>query len=298
MKFGHTDHPGGIDFTLPEDDIQNKLILGGKRPDNKLKLYLGCPVFSDRSYVGPVYPKGTKTDAYLSAYARQFNTVEINSFRYGIPDFDKLKRWKEAVDDDFRFSMKVHDRVTYQKDISGDTARYEMDRFLEVCDFFGHKAGIPFLLLPSYYKGERLKTLARFLYDLPDDFKVAVEFRDREGIDNEQINEVLVQKSYPLILTDTPGRRDMLHMRLTSKTAFIRFAGALLHPSDGERMHALADRIASWYDQGLETVYFFAHQMAPYKYMAAENIRQLILELKQKNVPAIIREPVDLEIKG
>ena len=294
MKFGHIEDVEGINFILPQDHSQNDHVLGGVQSEQGLDLYLGCPVFSDRSYVGPVYPEKTKNSDYLSAYANQFNTIEVNSFRYGIPGYDKLQHWIDAVDDDFRFSIKVQDRVTYQKDISGETARTEMDRFLNVYDFFGQKAGIPFLLLPAYYKEERLAKLARFLEDLPNDFKLAVEFRDNQGIVNEQINEVLTNKAYPLIITDTPGRRDMLHMRLTSTTAFVRFAGAKLHRSDEQRLDQWAERIASWYKMGLRTLYFFVHQMAPNKYMAAENIRQLVNALENKIPLGKVRVPVDL----
>lgn len=51
----------------------------------------------------------------------------------------------------------------------------------------------------------------------------------------------------------------MLHMRLTSDVAFVRYVGAN-HPSDVSRLDDWADRIADWRKLGLNKIYFFVHQ--------------------------------------
>src|SRR5690606_39286869 len=61
------------------------------------------------------------------------------------------------------------------------------------------------------------------------------------------------------ILVDTAGRRDMMHMRLSTPTAFIRWVGAN-HPSDYERLDQWVDRIEQWHSAGLQNLYFFVHQ--------------------------------------
>ena len=74
-----------------------------------------------------------------------------------------------------------------------------------------------------------------------------------------ETGEILGNKNIAHILVDTAGRRDLMHMRFTTKTAFIRFVGAN-HPSDAIRLEAWVERIATWKDQGLENLYFFIHQ--------------------------------------
>jgi uncharacterized protein YecE (DUF72 family) len=49
-------------------------------------------------------------------------------------------------------------------------------------------------------------------------------------------------------------------MRLTTPKAFVRFVGNNLHKSDFERMDDWVERIALWFDSGLQTLYFFIHQ--------------------------------------
>lgn len=51
----------------------------------------------------------------------------------------------------------------------------------------------------------------------------------------------------------------MLHMRLTTPSAFIRYVGAN-HPSDIERLDDWFERIKKWLENGIEAVYFFVHQ--------------------------------------
>ena len=51
-----------------------------------------------------------------------------------------------------------------------------------------------------------------------------------------------------------------MHMRLTTPTAFIRFVGNDLHPTDYIRVDAWIQRIKKWIEQGAEKIYFFMHQ--------------------------------------
>jgi len=61
------------------------------------------------------------------------------------------------------------------------------------------------------------------------------------------------------IIVDTAGRRDMLHMRLTTPVAFIRYVGANAE-SDYARLDDWMERLTEWKKQGLEKLYFFVHQ--------------------------------------
>ncbi|MBD0333461.1 MAG: DUF72 domain-containing protein, partial [Chitinophagaceae bacterium] len=61
------------------------------------------------------------------------------------------------------------------------------------------------------------------------------------------------------IITDTAGRRDMVHMHLTVPKAFIRFVGNSLHPTDYSRCDDWVKRIKCWLDSGLQELYFFMH---------------------------------------
>jgi hypothetical protein len=56
------------------------------------------------------------------------------------------------------------------------------------------------------------------------------------------------------------GRRDVLHMRLTTPSAMIRFVGNNLHPTDYTRIDAWVERLKVWFANGLQQLYFFVHE--------------------------------------
>jgi uncharacterized protein YecE (DUF72 family) len=61
------------------------------------------------------------------------------------------------------------------------------------------------------------------------------------------------------VITDTAGRFDVIHQRLTTKTAFIRFTANDLHPTDYQRLDKWILRVNNWTSNGLEHLYFFMH---------------------------------------
>ena len=60
-------------------------------------------------------------------------------------------------------------------------------------------------------------------------------------------------------IVDTAGRRDLIHMRLTTPYAFVRYVGAN-HESDYSRLDPWVERISQWQKKGLKEIYFFVHQ--------------------------------------
>ena len=61
------------------------------------------------------------------------------------------------------------------------------------------------------------------------------------------------------VITDTSGRRDCVHMKLTAPVAFVRFVGNNLHPTDFTRIDNWVDHIKTWIDKGLREIYFYIH---------------------------------------
>jgi hypothetical protein len=61
------------------------------------------------------------------------------------------------------------------------------------------------------------------------------------------------------VITDTPGRRDLVHMRLTVPRLFLRFVCNGVHSSSFMRTDAWIERLHHWLDRGLEEAYIFLH---------------------------------------
>src|SRR5690606_26509413 len=76
---------------------------------------------------------------------------------------------------------------------------------------------------------------------------------------SRQLYKLLEETGTTNVLVDTAGRRDMVHMRLTTPVAFIRYVGAN-HPSDYDRLIAWVQVIKKWKEAGLQQLNFFIHQ--------------------------------------
>lgn len=107
-------------------------------------------------------------------------------------------------------------------------------------------------------------TIEAFLQSLPKDIEVFTEFRHAQWFADTtafQSSFDMLQRNHSgTVITDASGRRDCVHMRLTTPEAFIRFVGNGLHPTDYTRIDDWIQRIKLWMSQGIQKVYFFMHQ--------------------------------------
>jgi uncharacterized protein YecE (DUF72 family) len=112
---------------------------------------------------------------------------------------------------------------------------------------------------------------------------LAIEFRHQEWFTDSPAAEraftLLEQFNIGTVITDVAGRRDVLHQRLTTPVATIRFVGHGLHPSDYTRIDSWVSRLLQWFDQGLHKLYLFMHQ--PENTFSPELILYLVRQLNK-----------------
>ncbi len=262
MDFGKLANISKVDFTLPTDHPNTSRILGKGNISAKLEMFSGCPVWANKTWAGTWYPNNIKEKDFLKYYSRQFNTIELNTTHYRIPDDATLARWFEDAQEGFRFCPKILQEISHHKIMDGT--------FHKFTEFFCHqilklkeKLGISFLQLPPYFEPKHTELLIRFLDFFPDDIPLAIEFRNEKWFQNESYDSITAYMEENNIhhnLTDVAGRRDVLHMRLTSPVLFLRFVGNSLDTTDFQRVDDWITRLVEWKNQGLERIYFFAHE--------------------------------------
>lgn len=258
MKFGAVENPGEIDFTLPPTHPDTIELLGAHKKTDNLPVYVGCAKWNKQDLKG-FYPKGTKDE--LTYYATQFNSIELNGTFYNSPDKAQVETWKAKTPADFKFFPKVPQSIShYGRLLNIDE---KMTAFGDAVALFEEKMGVSFLQLHDNYKPKDFERLATFIRKFAKSVPLALEVRNAEWFADEAVKtalwSLLQQQHVANVLVDTAGRRDMLHMRLTTPTAFVRFVGAN-HPTDKRRLDDWVDRIAEWQDAGLQALYFFVHQ--------------------------------------
>lgn len=263
MKFGKLPDVSNVDFSLPDDMTGTKEALQkAKRLSDQVNFYMGGTGWTMKEWVGTLYPADAKQKDYLKHYSRQFNTIEMNTTHYRIPTAAMVEKWKTESAPDFKFCPKIPQTISHGSNLGLNTGL--MEQFSEAISGLGTKLGCCFMQMPPYFGADRLPVLEAFLKNFPSQIPLAVEVRHESWFENvknaTKLFDTLEKYNISTVITDVAGRRDVLHMRLTTTTAMIRFVGNALHPSDYTRLNDWMWRIDHWYEQGLENVYFFLHE--------------------------------------
>ena len=257
MKFGQVEDPSNIDFTLPKDHQKTSEILK-KSTSKNLEISIGCAKWNKTDLKG-FYPKGTKDE--LTYYGTQFNSIELNATFYGMPSPEQVQTWKEKTPAGFKFFPKITNTVSHFRRLLNITD--VVTQFATAVLNFDEKLGMVFLQLHDNFKPKDYERLEKFVQDWPKEVPLAIELRNNEWFTDEEIFnktcELFEKHQITNIIVDTAGRRDMLHMRLTTPVAFIRYVGANAE-SDYTRLDDWIERIKTWKEEGLEKLYFFVHQ--------------------------------------
>jgi hypothetical protein len=108
-----------------------------ERPYSEAGLYLGTSAFTAAGWQGSFYPPGMQSREYLTHYATQFRTVEVDSTFYGTPSPSTVMAWNERTPDDFIFSVKVPQVITHEKVLVD--CQPEFDEFIDRMKLLGEK---------------------------------------------------------------------------------------------------------------------------------------------------------------
>lgn len=297
MKYGFLSDVSEVDFKLPESSPFNKDFIKSDQKSN-LQIYVGCSVWSDKDYVGKFYPEKTPQKNFLKEYAKQFSTVEVNSTRYGIPAAKTMETWKEAVGDDFKLSFKVPQIISQRKDLLSKDVLERLDQYVLAIDTMKQKAGTSFLLLQNNFAINRLPELEKFIQYLPREQEYAFEIRNPELNQTSELGSLLNQYNIAHVITDTAGRRDIIHQMVTNKTAYIRFVGNGLVNTDYKRIDEWVLKLNDWIEKGVNKIYFMIHQPDQLRSFSAILVKYTIEQIGKHHPGLNLKTPNNLSNKG
>jgi uncharacterized protein YecE (DUF72 family) len=299
MDFGKLTNISSVNFTLPPDDPETARILRGAPPRVGLpRVYVGCTGWAMKDWCGWVYPKSCKSSDYLKYYGQQFNTIELNTTHYRTPSFADIGKWRDQTPADFRFAPKMLQTVSHTKNLGYGTGL--TGQFCEAILALEEKLGVCFMQLPEYFNATSLPIFEKYITKLPKSIPFSVEIRGSEWFNFKKNDKeappqyisdyyrILEENKVSTVITDVSGRRDVLHQRLTTPTAIVRFIGNDLHPTDYTRLDEWVQRLKLWFEMGLHEVYFFTHEPDN---LSAPRIAQYFQEQIEASFPAILRGP-------
>ncbi len=258
MQFGSVDHPQDIDFSLPADHIDTSSVLFKSANKGQPNIFVGCSQWSKTKLKG-FYPVGTKDP--LTYYATQFNSVELNATFYRIFSPETFTTWYDKTPDGFKFFPKLYQDISHWKRLKD--VDNVVDDYLYSAVNLKEKLGTLFLQMHTNFAPKDFDRVEDFAKSWPTEIPLAIEFRHTDWYNDRSVADRLydVLETYNIsnIIVDTPGRRDLMHMRLTNGTAFIRFVGAN-HESDYSRLDEWVERLKKWKQNGINDINFFVHQ--------------------------------------
>ncbi len=262
--------------------------------------YLGCPVWSNKAWVGELFASSTKPASFLAQYASVFNTVEGNTTFYGMPTPSTVAKWREEAPPTFQFCFKFPRTITHDKKLRNTEA--ETALFLETLAPLESRLGPYLIQLPPSLGVSDLPALESFLRALPDVYQYNVEVRHPDfyddGIHEEAVNAILRDLAIDRVHMDTRAlraappeegentaaaqrRKPNLPTRFyaLSDLPMVRYISRPTADANDLWLTEWADVVARWITEG-KTPYFFVH--APDDFYAPRIARRFHQLLSQR----------------
>lgn len=262
MEFGKLTNVEQVNWGLPAEDRVSVEFLQSQKTAANLQIYFGTPAWGHASWIGKIYPIGTRRADFLYYYSRYYNCIELNTTHYRIPTMDQAMLWMKQVPSDFLFCPKVYQGISHTR--HGLLDQVLLKEWFNFLEKLADKRGPCFLQLPPYFDYDCKRELFSFLRAWPREFSLALEFRHPSWFQDGQILRPLTQylqkQGVGLVITDVAGRRDVLHTSISADFSMLRFIGNELHPSDYSRAQDWTQRFLAWQKLGLRQLFLFIHE--------------------------------------
>ena len=175
-----------------------------------MAIYLGCPVWSFKGWVGNFYPKGTKPSGFLREYSKRLTTIEGNTTFYAVPAQKTIEQWLSETPETFRFCPKIPKAISHEGKLMDHVDRAHT--FVEVMKGLGSRLGPMFLQLPPRYSPKLIGDLSAFLSAWTHTVRLAVEVRHLDWFESphdESLNQLLADHNMARVTIDTRPIRDL-----------------------------------------------------------------------------------------
>ena len=240
-------------------------------------LYVGCPVWGYKEWVGNLFPPRTPQSEFLRLYSQHFNTVEGNTTFYATPSEETVAKWRSETPAEFRFCPKISREISHRPQMN--TAQAETVAFTERMRGLGERLGPMFLQLPPNFSPAHLSELEQFLDFWPKDLRLAVKVRHLAFFTEPHASSLddllrkhnaarVIMDSRPIRVGSSEEQRILearerkpdvpVHVAITTDFIFLRYIGNPSMAVNGSFLDKWARHVAQWHKQGI-TLYVFCH---------------------------------------
>lgn len=233
-------------------------------------IHIGTSGWSYNHWSGKFYPEDVKKNRWLEYYSKEFDTVEINSSFYHLPEIQTFINWRNNTGEKFIFSIKASRYITHIKRLVN--CNEPLERLFKAAEGLEEKRG-PFLFqLPPGLKKDK-SVLKNFLETLPQNYKYAFEFRNESWF-TEEIYKLLEDFGCAIVISSAPCFTYV--EKITADFCYIRMHGsASLYSScySEDELKKISILIKNNLKGGIENYVYFNNDTEAF---AVDNARMLI----------------------
>ena len=239
-------------------------------------LYLGCPLWASPHWKHSLFTSDAKPADFLPQYSRFFNTVEGNTSFYADPTASTLTRWQQETPADFRFVLKVPQRISHHN--HADSVQ-QLVEWLTLVSILGEKLALVHLQLPARTGPADMPLLSQWVDAISTKVGCAVEVRHPAFFDKAEheigLHRLLQQHGAERVVFDsralfsvpatTPALLDAqakkpklpVHAISFSQTPMLRFIGTDDMELNRKFYQPWLTKVQQWLDEGKSPFCFF-----------------------------------------
>ena len=222
-----------------------------------------------------LYPPLYKNASRLSYYATFFNSIEINSSFYNVPQQVTIAKWSAMVSDKFKFTFKLWKEITHSKGLN--FKEEDVLEFFKSINAVGEKKGCLLVQFPPGLRQNNILQLTNLLsyiksIDSTQDWKIAVEFRNKSWY-HQSVYDLLNFYEATLVIQDIPKSATPL-LNHKADFMYVRFHGPTGNYRDSysdDFLKEYANKINGWIEEGRTVYAYFNNTMGD----AFKNLKSL-----------------------
>ena len=225
-------------------------------------LFAGTSGFAYPSWKPEFYPAKCPAKDFLKYYATRLNAVEVNYTFRQLPKAATLENWIQAAPESFRFAVKAHQRITHILRLKESEFTEVFFRSIDPLRATRRLGPVLFQLAPNFKADVAL--LAAFLAKLPEDVRIAFEFRNKTWLVDE-VYRLLEKHRVALCLAESD--KFEVPEVVTSDFVYVR-----LRKQDysTEERSEISERVRGMLAADRDVFCFFKHEDSPAGALYAE----------------------------
>lgn len=211
-----------------------------------------------------LYPPPFENASRLTYYASLFNSIEINSSFYKIPQQSTVSKWADSVPENFKFTFKLWKEITHTKGFNFNEA--DVAAFFNAISAVQEKKGCLLIQFPPSIGKVYIEQLDQLLGCIclieNNHWNLAVEFRNKSWY-NDNTYKLLNSFKAALVIHDIPKSATHL-INHESDFIYIRFHGPTGNYRDSyspDFINEYATYISEWMQEGKEVYVYFNNTM-------------------------------------